>query len=39
MLSQLRQQIEIGVEQAKAGKLSDGRAFFEELRQQIRSAS
>lgn len=39
VLAELRQEIEIGVEQAKAGKLSDGRAFFEQLRQKIRSAS
>jgi len=39
VLAELRQEIEIGVEQARAGKLSDGRAFFEQLRQKIRSAS
>lgn len=39
VLTELRQEIEIGVEQAKAGKLRDGRAFFEQLRQEIRSAS
>ena len=39
VLTELRQDIELGVEQAKAGKLSDGRAFFEQLRQKIRSAS
>ena len=39
VLSELRREIEIGVEQAKAGKLSDGKAFFEQLRQKIRSAS
>ena len=39
VITELRQQIEIGFEQAKAGKLSDGRAFFEQLRQKIRSAS
>ena len=39
VLSELRQEIEIGVEQAKAGQLSDGRTFFEELRQKIQSAS
>jgi antitoxin ParD1/3/4 len=39
VLTELRQEIELGVEQAKAGKLSDGRAFFEQLRQKIRSAS
>ena len=39
VLTELRQEIEIGVEQAKAGQLSDGRAFFEQLRQKIRSAS
>jgi antitoxin ParD1/3/4 len=39
VLTELRREIEIGLEQAKAGQLSDGRAFFEELRQKIRSAS
>jgi antitoxin ParD1/3/4 len=39
VLTELRQDIEIGVEQAKAGQVSDGRAFFEQLRQKIRSAS
>lgn len=39
VLAELRQEIEIGVEQAKAGQLRDGRAFFEQLRQKIRSAS
>lgn len=39
VLAELRDEIEFGVEQAKAGKLSDGRAFFEQLRQKIRSAS
>jgi antitoxin ParD1/3/4 len=39
ILAELRQEIEIGVEQAKAGKLTDGGAFFEQLRQKIRSAS
>lgn len=38
-LTELRQEIQIGVEQAKADRLSDGRAFFEDLRQKIRSAS
>ena len=38
-LTDLRQEIEIGVEQAKAGQVSDGRTLFEELRQKIRSAS
>jgi antitoxin ParD1/3/4 len=38
VISELRQEIEIGVEQAKAGKLSDGGAFFEQLRRKIRSA-
>jgi hypothetical protein len=28
-----------GVEQARAGKLSDGKGFFEHLRQKIRSAA
>lgn len=31
VLAELRQEIAIGVEQAKAGQLSDGRAFFDEL--------
>lgn len=35
----LRREIEIGVEQVKAGQLSDGRAFFEKLRQGIRGDS
>jgi antitoxin ParD1/3/4 len=39
ILAALRQEIEIGVEQAKAGTLTDGGAFFEQLRQKIRSAS
>ena len=39
VLAELCQEIEIGVEQAKAGKLSDGRAFLEQLRKKIRSAS
>ena len=39
VLTELRPEIENGVGQAKAGQLSDGRAFFEELRQKIRSAS
>ena len=39
VLTELLREIEIGIEQAKSGKLSDGRAFFEELRQKIRSAS
>jgi calcineurin-like phosphoesterase family protein len=38
-IADLRRKIDVGVEQAKAGKLSDGRAFFEQLRQKIRSAS
>jgi antitoxin ParD1/3/4 len=39
VLTELRQEIEIGVEQAKAGELTDGSAFFEQLRQKIRAAS
>ena len=35
----VRCKIEVGVEQAKAGDLREGRAFFEQLRQTIRSAS
>jgi hypothetical protein len=37
LLAELRQEIEIGVEEAKTGKLSDGRAFLEQLRQKIRA--
>ena len=39
VLTELRQEIEIGVEQAKAGQVTDGRTFFEGLRREIRSAS
>ncbi len=39
VLTELRHEIEIGVEQTKAGQLSDGRAFFEELSQKLRPAS
>jgi antitoxin ParD1/3/4 len=39
VLAELRQEIEVGVEQAKAGQLRDGKAFFEQLRQKLRSAS
>ena len=39
VLAELRQEIETGVEQAEAGKLRDGGAFFDQLRQNIRSAS
>ena len=39
ILAELRQEIDVGVEQAKAGHLSDGRAFFEQLRQKSRPAS
>ena len=39
VLTELRRDIEIGVEQAKAGTLTDGPAFFEQLRQKLRSAS
>jgi len=39
VLADLRREIELGVEQAKAGKLSDGKAFFDQLRQKLRSAS
>ena len=39
VLTELRQEIEVGVEQAKAGQLRDGKAFFEQLRQKLRSAS
>lgn len=38
-LAELREEIEAGVAEAKAGPLRDGRAFFEELRQKVRSAS
>ncbi len=37
--AELRRKIEIGVEQAQAGQLSDGRAFFENLRRKIRRQS
>jgi antitoxin ParD1/3/4 len=39
VLAELRQQIEIGVEQARAGALRDGAAFFEQLRRKLRSTS
>jgi antitoxin ParD1/3/4 len=39
VLAELRQEIEVGVAQAKAGQLRDGRTFFEKLRQKVRSAS
>jgi antitoxin ParD1/3/4 len=39
VLAELRREIEVGVEQAKAGELSDGKAFFEQLRDKIRPAS
>ncbi len=39
VLAELRREIDVGVEEAKAGKLRDGRTFFDELRQRIRSAS
>jgi len=38
VLTALRQ-IEIGVERARAGKLTDGRALFNQLRHKLRSAS
>ena len=38
VLAELRQEIEVGIEEAKAGNLRDGRTFFEQLRQKIRSA-
>ena len=37
-LGEIRREIEIGLEQAKAGKLRDGEAFFAELAQK-RSSS
>jgi antitoxin ParD1/3/4 len=39
VLAELCQEIDLGVEQAKAGRLRDGRTVFEELRQKIRSTS
>lgn len=39
VLAELRKEIETGVQQAKAGELSDGRAFLEQLRQKIRPPS
>jgi antitoxin ParD1/3/4 len=39
VLAELRREIEVGVEQARAGKLSDGKAFFDQLRDKIRPAS
>jgi antitoxin ParD1/3/4 len=39
VLTELRQEIEIGVDQAKAGRLNDGKAFFEQLRQKLRSSA
>jgi putative addiction module CopG family antidote len=39
VLAELRQEVEVGVEQAKAGQLRDGKAFIEQLRQKLRSAS
>jgi antitoxin ParD1/3/4 len=39
VIEELRQEIEVGVEQAKAGHLRDGREFFEKLRQKVRPAS
>ena len=38
VLAEMRREIEIGLQQANAGQLSDGRAFFEELRRRIRTA-
>lgn len=38
VIDELRREIEIGLEQAKAGQLRDGRAVFEELRGRIRQA-
>lgn len=37
VLAEIRREIEIGMEQAKAGQLRDSRAFFEELRRKIRT--
>jgi len=37
-LEEIRREIEVGLEQAKAGQLRDGEAFFTEL-QQKRSSS
>ena len=38
VLDEIRREIEIGLEQAKAGQLRDGRAVFEELRSRVRPA-
>lgn len=38
-LAELGREIELGVGQAKAGQLSDGRAFLEELRRKARRPS
>lgn len=39
VLAELRENIEVGVAEAKSGQVRDGRTFFEELRQKVRSAS
>ncbi len=39
VIEELCQEIEVGVAQAKAGQLRDGREFFEELRRKVRPAS
>jgi antitoxin ParD1/3/4 len=39
VLAELRHEIEVGVAEARVGQLRDGRTFFEELRQKVRSAS
>ncbi len=38
VLAELRQEIAVGVAEAKAGQLRDGRMFFDELKQRVRSA-
>ncbi len=39
VIDELRQEIEVGVAQAKAGQLRDGREIFEELRRKVHPAS
>jgi antitoxin ParD1/3/4 len=39
VLAELRQEIEVGVAEARAGQLRDGGTFFEELRQKVRPDS
>ena len=39
VLAELREEIAVGVAQARSGQLRDGKSFFAELRQKVRSAS